>query len=101
MFDKLTAGALLMLISCSAAAHSIFLECENAGENINCKGSFSDGSVASDLPFEVISYEDELLLSGRSDDRSSFSFPAPAGEYFILLDAGPGHVIELDMLDIQ
>lgn len=89
------------LLSAPSFAHSIFLNCSTANEQIECKGSFSDGSAASDFPFEVISYEDELLVKGQTDKDSAFSFPTPDQDYYILLDAGPGHVIELDILDVQ
>ncbi len=92
--------ASLLLLANNAAAHSIFLECESTDNQIACRGGFSDGSAASNLPFEVISYEEETLLTGTSNDESRFSFAAPQAEYFILLDAGPGHVVEVDMTEV-
>lgn len=98
---QIGALALISLASVPAFAHSIFLNCTNADTQIECKSSFSDGSSAENIPFEVISYDDELLKKGRTDPASSFSFLKPDQEYYILLDAGPGHVIELDMLDVE
>lgn len=98
---KAIAFGAFALLSAPTFAHSIFLNCSTSNEQIECKGSFSDGSAASDFPFEVISYEDELLLKGKTNKESAFNFPTPDQDYYILLDAGPGHVVELDMLDVQ
>jgi len=92
---------LCALISAPVMAHSIFLDCGTKEELVECKVSFSDGSKAENTPFEVISYDDELLIQGKTDTASSFSFNTPDQEYYILLDAGPGHVLELDMQDIE
>lgn len=89
------------LLSLPATAHSIFLNCEALAETVECKGSFSDGSSADNIPFEVISYEDEMLSAGRTDPDATFNFNTPDQDYYILLDAGPGHVLELDMTDVQ
>lgn len=88
------------LFSSSASAHSIQLDCSQAGNTVECQGGFSDGSAASNLPWEVISYDDQLLHTGKTSEGSEFSFPAPGEDYYILMDAGPGHVVELDVADI-
>lgn len=93
-------SVLLMAVSFNAAAHSIDLTCEQEG-SVQCLTIFSDGSSADNIPYQVISYEDELLLSGKTDPDSRFSFDTPDAEYYILLDAGPGHVVELDMEEIN
>lgn len=101
MFVKTTlmAGS-LMLLSLPAFAHSVFLNCSAKDSSVECVGSFSDGSSAAGFPFEVISYEDQLLLQGNTDQAAYFSFPVPTEDYYILMDAGPGHVVEVDMLDV-
>ena len=81
-------------------AHSINLDCSQVQQEVQCKGGFSDGSGASNLPYEVISYNDDVLAKGRSSEQSNFAFPLPEQDYYILLDAGPGHVVELDMQDV-
>ncbi|WP_286237494.1 hypothetical protein [Neptuniibacter halophilus] len=83
-----------------ASAHSLFMECREADTDIHCQAGFSDGSSAKDLPFEVISYADQLLTSGEAK-AEGFSFPLPQTDYFILLDAGPGHVVEVDMGEVS
>lgn len=97
----LAASLLLGLFSCPAFSHSIFLNCTESNEQIECIGSFSDGSEANNLPIEVISYSDELLVQGKTGANASFSVDRPNQDYYILMDAGPGHVVEVDMLDVQ
>ena len=81
-------------------AHSIDLDCSQVQQEVQCKGGFSDGSGTSNLPYEVISYNDDVLAQGLSSEQSTFTFPLPEQDYYILLDAGPGHVVELDMQDV-
>lgn len=100
MFVKQFTGLLLSLISTPLLAHSIYLDCSSLNNQIECKGSFSDGSSASDLPIEVISYEDQLITQGHTDQNASFIFKVPTEDYYILMDAGPGHVVEVDMQDV-
>ncbi|OMH33676.1 hypothetical protein [Motiliproteus sp. MSK22-1] len=92
--------SIFYIFSGSANAHSLFLTCEQQDSQIHCTGGFSDGSSADDLPIEVISYEDEALFAGKTDKTSTFKFGVPHQDYYILLDAGPGHVVEVDMGDI-
>jgi len=95
-------GLLLSVIATPVVmAHSINLECNQSDEQISCKGGFSDGSEASNLPWEVISYDDQLLYQGHTSNSSEFSFQAPDEDFYILMDAGPGHVVELDIADIE
>ncbi|MBB1487949.1 hypothetical protein H4O21_15185 [Oceanospirillum sp. D5] len=89
------------LTSSIAMAHSINLVCSQSDKQVSCKGGFSDGSEASNLPWEVISYDDQLLYQGHTSNRSEFSFQAPGEDFYILMDAGPGHVVELDITDIE
>jgi len=94
------ASLLLALASSITQAHTIYLECNETGAQIDCKGGYSDGSAVSNTPVEVLSYDEELLIAGNTDADSRFSFARPEQDFFILMDAGPGHVVELDMLDI-
>lgn len=99
MYGKLIAG-LILFTTIPVSAHSLFMDCEQQGLDVSCLASFSDGSSVAGMPFEVISYDDSLLISGRTDEASVFTFPHPKTEFYILLDAGPGHVIEVDMVDV-
>lgn len=102
MFDKCIRCFVLMAVCSSQAfAHSIFLDCKANDSEVECKGSFSDGSAADNLPVEVISYDDELIVQGKTDSEASFTFTSPNQDFYILMDAGPGHVVEVDMQDIR
>ncbi len=87
-------------LSSQVSAHSLFLNCEQQDENIACTGGFSDGTKANNLPVEVFSYDDELLAQGKTDDNSHYQFTRPDSDFYILMDAGPGHVVEVDVADI-
>ncbi|WP_212631808.1 hypothetical protein [Pseudomonas sp. KB-10] len=85
-----------------ALAHNPVCQCEAQGdEEIVCVGGFSDGSGAPGVTLDVISYDEEILVAGKLGDDSSLSFKRPEGEFYVLFDAGPGHVVEIDHLDIE
>ncbi|WP_415889579.1 hypothetical protein ACMXYV_16940 [Neptuniibacter sp. SY11_33] len=96
---KFIAGWILFM-AMPVSAHSLFMDCEQQETDVKCLASFSDGSSVANMPYEVISYNDKLLYSGRTDEASIFKFALPQTDYFILLDAGPGHVVEVDMADV-
>ncbi|MDF3607623.1 hypothetical protein PE067_16595 [Paracoccus sp. DMF-8] len=91
----------LMLCAAPALAHYPFCTCEADGDEITCTGGFSDGSSAQGVTLDVISYDEEVLVPGKFGEESRVSFPAPEGEFYILFDAGPGHVLEVDYPDIE
>ncbi|MGN6457956.1 MAG: hypothetical protein ACTHLV_17365 [Achromobacter mucicolens] len=94
-------GALLTA-SASALAHNPMAECKAEGkEQIQCTGGFSDGSGAAGVTMDVISYDEQILVPGKLDADSNMSFKRPNGEFYVLFDAGPGHVVEIDHVDIQ
>lgn len=94
---------LLMLcsgLSPLALAHNPICECEEHAEEIVCTGGFSDGSGAAGVTLDVISYDEEILVPGKLGDDSRLSFKRPNGEFYVLFDAGPGHVVEIDHTEI-
>ncbi|PTX10582.1 hypothetical protein DBL07_02195 [Achromobacter mucicolens] len=94
-------GALLTA-SATALAHNPMAECKAEGqEQIQCTGGFSDGSGAAGVTMDVISYDEQILVPGKLDLDSKMSFKRPNGEFYVLFDAGPGHVVEIDHVDIQ
>ncbi|MNJ02598.1 hypothetical protein D3C73_1626120 [compost metagenome] len=50
---------------------------------------------------DVISYDEQILVPGKLDNDSKLTFKRPNGEFYVLFDAGPGHVVEIDHVDIQ
>lgn len=94
----------LGLLACSAAAmaHNPVCRCTNApGGTIRCVGGFSDGSGAPGVRLDVIGYDEKVLVKGKLGADSSLSFKKPRGEFYILFDAGPGHVVEIDHAAVE
>ena len=91
----------LLLLSASAFAHNPVVECRQiSADTIQCRGAFSDGSLAPGVRLDVMGYDDKVLLSGKLDKGSLLSFKKPKGDFFVLFDAGPGHVVEVDHAEI-
>ncbi|WP_332746966.1 hypothetical protein [Hydrogenophaga sp.] len=100
----LATGALLLAAvtaSAPAWAHNPVVECRQvAADTIQCRGGFSDGSLAPGVRIDVMSYDDKVLHTGKLGKDSTLSFKKPKGEFYVLFDAGPGHVIEVDHAEI-
>lgn len=93
--------AALLLSALPAAAHYPFCNCAAEGGNIVCEGGFSDGTSAEGVKLDVISYDEDVLVPTRFDASSKVNFTKPEGEFYILFDAGPGHVVEVDWQDVD
>lgn len=99
---RLALGLTLAALSAlPAAAHYPFCTCALQGGAITCTGGFSDGTSAEGVTVDVISYEEEVLVPGTFDATSTIRVPKPQGEFYILFDAGPGHIVEVDWRDID
>ncbi|MGE8321596.1 MAG: hypothetical protein ACN6OX_00780 [Pseudomonas sp.] len=91
----------LVLAAGTALAHNPMCECEElASGQVRCTGGFSDGSGAPGVTLDVIGYDEQVLVGGKLGDDSTLTFKRPAGEFYVLFDAGPGHVVEVDYADI-
>ena len=95
------AAALLALSALPAAAHYPFCTCAAKDGEITCQGGFSDGTSAEGVKLDVISYDESVLVPAKFDASSTVQFPKPDGEFYILFDAGPGHVVEVDGQDVE
>ena len=96
-------GLLLLgsALSSLAWGHNPICQCEPAAsDEIVCTGGFSDGSGAPGVTLDVISYDEEVLVPGKLGEDSKISFKRPDGEFYVLFDAGPGHVVEIDHTEI-
>lgn len=92
---------LLLAFAGPALAHNPMCQCEPIeGEQIKCTGGFSDGSGAPGVTLDVIGYDETVLVPGKLGQDSTMTFKRPAGEFYVLFDAGPGHVVEIDYADI-
>lgn len=102
---RLLASAALLAttgLSPNAWAHNPMCECKQIdAEQIRCKGGFSDGSGAAGVTLDVIGYDETVLVPGKLGDDSTLTFKKPGGDFYVLFDAGPGHVVEVDHADIE
>ncbi|MFP3515073.1 hypothetical protein SB766_02515 [Pseudomonas sp. SIMBA_077] len=103
----LAAGFVALLgLSGQALAHNPMCECKPIkddikGEQIRCTGGFSDGSGAPGVTLDVIGYDETILVPGKLGADSTLTFKRPDTEFYVLFDAGPGHIVEIDHADIQ
>ncbi|MFV0453830.1 MAG: hypothetical protein ACK5NQ_02310 [Pseudomonas sp.] len=99
---RLSLLALCVGFASLAQAHNPICQCEPSdNEEIVCTGGFSDGSGAPGVTLDVISYEEEILVPGKLGEDSKMRFKRPDGEFYVLFDAGPGHVVEIDHTEID
>jgi hypothetical protein len=100
----LSAAAACLLglgLSGNALAHNPMCECKQIdNEQIRCTGGFSDGSGAPGVTLDVIGYDETILVPGKMGEDSTVTFKRPKSEFYVLFDAGPGHVVEIDQADI-
>lgn len=94
-------GATLIVASQSAYAHLPVCQCTVEADKVICQGGYSDGSGAFDTPIQVIDYDEKVLVSGKLDEHSRFTFDRPQGDFYVFMDGGVGHTVEVDMEDIE
>jgi hypothetical protein len=98
---KRALAGLALLAASTAWAHNPVVECRQVSDDtIICRGGFSDGSLAPGVKLDVVGYDDKVLMAGKLGMDSTLSFKKPAGEFFVLFDAGPGHIVEVDHAEI-
>ena len=61
---------------------------------------FSKEVTAEGVKLDVIGYDETILIPGKFGSTSTVEFKKPSGEFYVLFDAGPGHVVEVDHHDI-
>jgi len=94
--------ALCASFSHSALAHAPYCQCEDiGGEQVRCKGGLSDGANAPGVTLDVIGYDERILVHGKLGEDSTFTFKRPAGEFYVLMEIGPGQVAEVDHSQIK
>jgi hypothetical protein len=93
---------LAVLLFCGqAAAHTPLCSCYDNGDGtITCEGGFSDGSSASGVRMRVENGKGGVLIKGKMDGDSEFTFDKPTGAYKVVFDAGEGHVVEVEGKEI-
>ncbi|WP_320045417.1 hypothetical protein [uncultured Desulfobacter sp.] len=82
-------------------AHTPLCSCYDNGDGtVTCEGGFSDGSSAAGVQMRVEDGAGKVLIQGKMDDDSEFTFDKPAGDYKVQFDAGEGHKITVDGKEI-
>lgn len=93
----LLALSVLMMFSSVAFAHSPICNCfDNGDDTVTCEGGFSDGSSASGVKMVVMDGSGKVLLEGKMNQDSEFTFDKPGGDYKVSFDAGEGHSVVID-----
>ncbi|MDO5045724.1 hypothetical protein [Campylobacter sp.] len=100
MKKLLFSSFVVALMSSSALAHTALMSCFDNGDNtVTCEGGFSDGSSASGVQFTLIQ-NGKVILEGKFDKDSTFTFKKPEGEYEAKFFAGEGHEVVVKSKDI-
>ena len=93
LFGFLTLG---LVFTGVAFAHTPLCACyENGDGTVTCKGGFADGSSASGVQMRIEDNSGTVLIEGKMDEDSEFTFDKPSGNYKIVFDAEEGHRIEI------
>jgi hypothetical protein len=101
MLKRLVLTGALLFAATSAQAHTPLCSCFDNGDNtITCEGGFSDGSSAAGVGVSVMGNDGKVVLEGKMDANSEFTFDKPAGDFQVLFDAGEGHKITVSGKDI-
>ena len=92
---------LILLLTSQVFAHTPLCSCYDNGDGtVTCEGGFSDGSSAAGVSMQVKDDNGKLLVSGKMDEDSEFTFDKPAGSYKVRFYAGEGHEVEISGEDI-
>jgi hypothetical protein len=90
-----------IFVSIQAYAHTPLCSCYDNGDgSVTCEGGFSDGSSASGVQMRVEDKNGKVLIKGKMDEDSEYTFDKPSGPYKVIFDAGEGHAIEVDGKEI-
>ncbi|MGY4535224.1 hypothetical protein ACVW0Y_004377 [Pseudomonas sp. TE3786] len=94
--------ALALTVSSQAQAHGLYCQCQALGdEQVRCIGGLSDGTALPGTVLDVIGYDQKTLVAGKLGADSSYTFRRPEGEFYVLMELGPGHTVEVDHRDIS
>lgn len=90
----LTAMVIGCFLTPAVHAHTPLCSCYDNGDgSVTCEGGFSDGSSAAGVLMRVEDNAGKILIKGKMDDDSEFTFDKPPGDYQVQFDAGEGHLI--------
>lgn len=90
-----------ILVASPGFAHTPLCSCYDNGDGtITCEGGFSDGSSAAGVEMRAVDKSGKVLIKGKMDEDSEFTFDKPSGPYKVQFDAGPGHLVEVEGKEI-
>ncbi|EFK09143.1 conserved hypothetical protein [delta proteobacterium NaphS2] len=102
VFLKMVLAAVLIFTASTGLAHTPLCSCYDNGDGtITCEGGFSDGSSAAGVALRVVEKSGKVLIKGKMDEDSEFTFERPSGPFKVQFDAGPGHVVEVEGKEIS
>jgi hypothetical protein len=83
-------------------AHSPVCNCyNNPDKTVTCEGGFSDGASAEGVPIRILDAKNKVLVEGKMDKESTFSFAKPPEDFHVVFDAGQGHTVTIFAEDIE
>jgi hypothetical protein len=89
--------ALFLFMTVQAFAHTPICSCYGNGDgSITCEGGFSDGSSAAGVEMRVVASDGKVLIKGKMNQDSEFTFKRPSGPFKVQFDAGEGHLVEVE-----
>jgi len=93
--------ALMVFMATYAFAHTPLCSCYDNGDGtITCEGGFSDGSSAAGVEMRALNSSGNVIIKGKMNEDSEFTFKQPHGSYKVEFNAGPGHLVEVPGSDI-
>lgn len=101
MIIRPTVFTIAIVAAATALAHAPVSRCELNDRTVSCEGRFQDDTKAEGVTMSVITYDGETLHTHVLDKTSRFQFELPSRPFYVLMDAGPGEMFEVDWRDIQ
>lgn len=89
-----TAALLTVILPAHSYADGADVSCEAEGSRQICSLELDEISPAN-LSIEVMSLDLYRLNKTRTDQQGNFNFITPKQDYFLLIDAGPGHIFDV------
>ena len=92
----------LLVVAGPALAHTPICNCyDNGDETVTCEGGFSDGASAEGVPIRILDLRERVLIDGKMEADSTFSFEKPDAEFHVVFDAGDSHIVTIYEEDIE
>ncbi len=89
-----------LFVASSLFAHTALMSCfDNGDGTVTCEGGFSDGSSANGVKFKVLQ-DGKVVIEGKMNEDSEYSFKKPSGDFEAVFDAGEGHQVHVKSKDI-